>query len=44
MMDNPNILKMVDTFDDDVNAYLVFELCDYRTLKDYQFLRGRLHE
>ena len=44
MADHPNVLKMVDSFEDRRNAYLVFELCDYQTLKDYQLLRGRLHE
>jgi len=44
MVDHPNIVKLVDNFEDRNNIYLVMEICHYKSLRDYLNLRGKLHE
>ena len=43
-LDHPNIVKLVESFDDAICSFLIFELCEHKTLRDYLALRGRLNE
>lgn len=36
-LDHPNILKLVEYFEDDDNVYLIMELCSKGNLQQYKY-------
>ncbi|KAK9355573.1 kinase-like domain-containing protein [Lipomyces doorenjongii] len=43
-MDHPNIVKFVECFEDDVNVYILLEVCSNKTLMDMHRRRKRFTE
>ncbi|OLL24803.1 Serine/threonine-protein kinase plo1 [Neolecta irregularis DAH-3] len=43
-MDHPNIVGFQDCFEDEVNVYMILELCENRTLMEFLRRRKRLSE
>ncbi|KAK9453786.1 kinase-like domain-containing protein [Dipodascopsis uninucleata] len=43
-MDHPNIVKFVECFEDDVNVYILLEMCSNKTLMDMHRRRKRFTE
>ncbi|KAK9478716.1 kinase-like domain-containing protein [Lipomyces japonicus] len=43
-MDHPNIVKFVECFEDDVNVYIILEVCSNNTLMDMHRRRKRFTE